>query len=91
MLALGEFFIGTRIERGMVQNTDMYSERYLPVSKIHQSPMFTHHLSNGLLTLFVTEVGSRLDTMNDMTWEFTAKLLTPPPPPPGPKPPPHPV
>ena len=53
--------------------------------------MFTHHLSNGLLTLFVTEVGSRLDTMNDMTWEFTAKLLTPPPPPPGPKPPPHPV
>jgi hypothetical protein len=29
---------------------------------------------------------SRLDTMNDGTWEFTAKLMPPPPPPPGPKP-----
>eukprot|EP01043_Picozoa_sp_COSAG02_P021132 COSAG02_NODE_1064_length_14845_cov_137.957616_5_plen_198_part_00 len=32
------------------------------------------------------EVGSRLDTMNDGTWEFTAKVMKKPPPPPAPKP-----
>lgn len=37
------------------------------------------------------EVGSRLDTMNDMTWEFTAKKYVPPKPPPSPPgPKPHP-
>ena len=39
------------------------------------------------------EVGSRLDTMNDGTWEFTARVMPPPkppPPPPGKKPPPPP-